>query len=124
MRVSVINPGLPSLKLAVVEDGQGVVSPSPAQTEPQVLVVAAREDLETARESTRAPRRDPIGASNPSPPTCRAHAFFTAEAPSASAHHLDSTPLPRCCGPPTVRVASSGPDRRCNAFCSPPPRPV
>ena len=65
MRVSVINPGSPSLKLAVVEEGQGVVSPSPAQTEPQVLLVAARQDLETARESTRAPRRAPMGPSNP-----------------------------------------------------------
>jgi hypothetical protein len=64
MRVSVIDPASPARKPAVVEDGQGVVSPSPAQAEPQVLVVAAREDLETARESTRASRRDPVGAGN------------------------------------------------------------
>jgi acetate kinase len=38
---------------------------SPAHAEPQVLVVEAREDLEIARETTRALRRDPIGAGNP-----------------------------------------------------------
>jgi acetate kinase len=82
MRVLVINRDSLSLKLAVVEEGQGVVSLTLQRSlamarmarVPHTPVVGCfdtafhtetRQDLEIARETTRALRRDRIGATNP-----------------------------------------------------------